>query len=265
MTNIVRPVPLLLLLLLAACSPRPAEPEVVASGPIRETVPVTAYVCEDGRILRALYPDPRTAQVTLEGSVHRLTQAVSGSGARYVGEGLQWWIKGDEGMLASLKADEEIATNPGVRCVPPARAPVEPPEPGSPGGLPDDRTPLDERPARAGSAQAAYTVVETYYALVESGRTEAAAKLRADGVREDLRSYATLAAQVGGPGELKGGAGALFVEVPVVTYGRYVNGERYQKSGKVTLKRINDAPGSSAEQWAWRIVGIDLSASPPTR
>ena len=254
-----------LITLLAACSPKPADPVADAPAATPQVLPVTAYVCEDGRIVRALYPDARTAQVTLDGSVHRLTQAVSGSGARYVGEGLQWWIRGDEGMLASLKAGQEIADNPGVRCVPPARAPVEPPEPGTPGGLPDDRTPLDERPAKAGSAQAAYTVVETYYALIESGRTEAAARLRADGVREDLTPYAALHAQIGGPGRLEGAAGSLFVEVPVVLYGRYATGERYLKSGKVTLRRVNDVPGSTAAQRAWRIVRIALSASPPTR
>lgn len=258
-------VPLALIALLTACLPKPADPVAEAPATAAPVVPVTVYVCEDGRIVRALYPDARTAQVTLDGSVHRMTGTISGSGARYTGEGLQWWTRGDEGMLASLNADEEIATNPGVRCVPPARAPVEPSEPGTPGGLPDDRTPLDERPAKAGSAQAAYTVVETYYALIESGQTEAAAKLRADGVREDLTPYAALHAQVGGPGRLEGAAGSLFVEVPVVLYGRYANGERYLKSGKVTLKRVNNVTGSTAEQRAWRISRIALSASPPTR
>lgn len=265
-----RSVPLVLALLSSlagGCAPKPTAPEVEATAPAT-VIPVTAYVCEDGRVLRALYPDSRTAQVTLEGSTYRLTQVISGSGARFTGEGLQWWIKGDEGMLAPLKAGEEIAASPGVRCVPPARAPVDPPEPGSPGGLPDDRASLDERPAQAGSAQAAATVVETYYTLLESGRTTEASKLRSDGVAEDLTKYATLGAQVGRPGAVEGAAGSLYVEVPVSMYGRYATGEAYLMGGKVVLRRVNDVPGSTAEQRAWRISRFELeaaSASPPTR
>ena len=258
---------------LAACAPKPAEPAAV-SAPPAAVIPVTTYVCEDGRVVRALYPDSRTVQLSLEGNTFRLAQAVSGSGARYTGEGLQWWSKGDEGMLATLKPGEDIAASPGMRCVPPARAPVEPAAPGTPGGLPDDRAPLDERPAQAGGAQAAATVVETYYALLESGRTAEAAKLRRDGAEVDLMPLATLSAQVGRPGRVEGAAGSLYVEVPVSLYGRYATGERYLKGGKVQLRRVNDVPGSTAEQRSWRISGFEpdldlgpdpVSASPPTR
>ena len=85
---------------------------------------------------------------------------------------------------------------------------------------------------------------------------------------------ATLSAQVGRPGRVEGAAGSLYVEVPVSLYGRYATGERYLKGGKVQLRRVNDVPGSTAEQRAWRISGFDpdlelgpdpVSASPPTR
>ena len=255
-------------LILAACDPKPSAPG--PAGKVADVVVhVTAYVCEDGRIVRVLYPDRDTASLTLDGNTYRLKGAVSGSGARYTGDGLQWWTKGDEGMLAPLKTAEEIASNPGVRCVPPSRAAVAPPEPGTPGGLPDDRTPLDERPAKAGSAQAAATVVETYFALIESGRTEEAAKLRADGMRQDLGSYLTLGAQVGAPGRVTAAAGSLYVDVPVSIYGRYASGEAYLKGGKVVLRRADDRTGTSADARRWRIVQFQLetypSASRPTR
>ena len=35
-------------------------------------------------------------------------------------------------VMECAKAAQRIAASPGVRCVPPARAPVAPPEPGSP-------------------------------------------------------------------------------------------------------------------------------------
>jgi len=243
-------------LALAGCSPPPQAPSPRLD-PAR--VARIIYVCEDERTVQALYPDRKTAQVKLDGEMHQMTLTVSGGGARYVGDGLQWWTKGDEAMLAPLRTGEEIAGSPGVRCVPPARAPVEWAEPGAPGGLPDDRTPPDERLARPGSAQAAYTVVETYYALLETGRTADAAKLRTDGVEEDLKPYATLSANIGAAGRVRAAAGALQVEAPVVLYGRLASdGRKFFRSGKVTLTRAGDAPGLTPGQQMWRIAKIDL-------
>ena len=59
----------------------PAEPAPDPAG----TIPWTAYVCEDGRVLQALYPDRDTAQLKLAGETLLLKIAVSGSGARSVG------------------------------------------------------------------------------------------------------------------------------------------------------------------------------------
>lgn len=221
------------LLLSAGCS-RP--PPSTSAG----TAWVT-YACEDGRALLAAYADGRTAQIRLAGASHTLKQAVSGSGARFTGDGLQWWIKGDTGMLAILAPGEEIAAAPGVRCGPQSEAPVAPPEPEAPGG-----------------AQAAATVVETYYALLESGRTSQAARLRIDGLAEDLRPYRTLSAQVGAPGPVEGAAGSLYVDVPVVTYGRLADGTEFHRSGKATLRRVSDVPGATAVQRTWRIDRVEL-------
>lgn len=246
------PIPLLAL---AACSnPAPTpEPNAPAKA---VAISWTHYVCEDGRVLSALYPDGETAQLKIGETSHTLRIARSASGARYTGDALQWWTKGDEGRLAPLKPGEDIAAAPGVNCVPPAKAPVEPPAPGTPGGLPDDRTPLDERPFTPESAQGAANVVQTYYALVGSGRVAEAAKLRVDGKPEDLKAFASLHAQVGGPGRIEGAAGSLYIEVPVVLYGRYATGAEYHASGKATLRRVNDVPGATPEQLKWRIETI---------
>lgn len=254
--------PFLALIPLAACSGPTGAPEAKAP---TKTVAMTwvRYVCEDGRTLSALYPDSQTAQLMVGDTTHLLRIARSASGARYTGDALQWWTKGEEGALAPLKAGEDIASAPGVRCVPPAKAPVDPPAPGTPGGLPDDRTPLDERPATAQSPQAAATVVETYYALVESGRTAEAAKLRRDGREEDLKPFASLHAQVGAPGPIEGAAGSLYVDVPIVLFGRYASGGEYHASGKATLRRVNDVPGATAEQLKWRIEKIEVAPARP--
>ena len=248
----------LFLLPLAACSDPPGA--APAAKPETKTVAMAwvRYVCEDGRSLSALYPDSETAQLKLGETTHLLRIARSASGARYTGDALQWWIKGEQGMLAPLKPGEDIASAPGVTCAPPSQAPVEPPAPGTPGGLPDDRTPLSEAPAAPGSAQAAATVVETYYAFLESGRPAEAAKLRRDGKPEDLTAFAQIHAQVGAPGALEGAAGSSYVQVPIVLYGRYASGAEYHASGKATLRRVNDVPGATAEQLKWRIEKIEV-------
>lgn len=255
----MRRVALLLPLALAGCSPGSAP---TAAAPERST-PWITYVCADGRTFQALYPDANTARVRLAGREHTLKIAVSGSGARYAGDGLQWWNRGPEGMLATLEADETIAGAPGVSCYEPGKGPVEPPAPGTPGGLPGDRTPLDELPADVSRGQTAARVVETYFALVESGRAVEAAKLRRDGRTYDVKPFARLNVQVGTTdGESTDDAGWLYAEVPVVLYGRFATGGEYHASGKVNLRQALDVPNATAEQRQWRIEKIEVKAGP---
>ena len=76
----------------------------------------TTYTCSDGQTVQAAYPDTNTARVKIKGQTHLLHVAISGSGARYTGEGWQWWTKGmRDGMLAPLAKGQTIA-DPGVSC-----------------------------------------------------------------------------------------------------------------------------------------------------
>lgn len=242
------------LIALTACT-RPAAAPAVAPA----SAPWVAYVCEDGRRLEAQYPNTSTAMLRLDGREIELRVAVSGSGARFTGGGQQWWIKGDAGTLAPLAPDETIASAAGIQCGPPGTISGTPPAPGAPGGLPDDRTPLDERPADPKSPQAAATVVETYYALLESGRAQDAARLRSDGEAEAVGPKGEIHAQVGAPGPAEGAAGSIYVDVPVVVYGRKPDGSPLRASGVVTVRRVNDVPGATAEQLRWRISRIVLN------
>jgi hypothetical protein len=148
------------------------------------------------------------------------------------------------------------------RSLPPppvaASQPVAPPAPGSPRGLPDDRTPVSEAPFAPTSAQGAADVVQTYYALLESGRTAEAGRLRSDGRPPDLSAYGEHHAQVGAPGAIEGAAGSLYVEVPVVIYGRLRTGAEVHEKGRAVLRRVNDVPGSTAAQRRWHIERIEL-------
>jgi hypothetical protein len=157
-----------------------------------------------------------------------------------------------------------------VRCS--EAQPIAPPEPGQPGGLPDDRTPLAEGPFTPESAQGAADVVQTYYALIgerkfrdawalwsDQGR---ASGLTADAFERELSSYRQYDGQIGAPGRIEGAAGSLYVETPVTIYGRRGDGTALHQSGVVTLRRVNDVPGSTAEQRRWRIVRIELKPAP---
>jgi membrane-bound inhibitor of C-type lysozyme len=89
---------------------------LAACQPPRPTAPSTAYRCDDGRRVQAGYEGTDHAVLAMDGATYRLTIARSASGARYVGEGWQWWTKGAQAWLAPLRAGEDIASAPGVAC-----------------------------------------------------------------------------------------------------------------------------------------------------
>lgn len=152
-----------------------------------------------------------------------------------------------------------------------ALAPLDPPAPGTPGGLPDDRTPLSEAPFTPESAQGAANVVQTYYALIGEGKYRDAFSLRdssapgpktAAAFAADFARYSEYHANVGGPSAVDAGAGQRYVTVPVQIYARLKQSKApvYQL-GSVTLHRTG-VDGASAEQRSWRIRTITLNAAP---
>ncbi|WP_157948353.1 MliC family protein [Pulveribacter suum] len=70
-----------------------------------QTAATHTYRCVDGSTLRATYPTTETATVHYQGASRTLQIVRSGSGARYTGDGWQWWTKGDTGTLSRLGAD----------------------------------------------------------------------------------------------------------------------------------------------------------------
>lgn len=86
------------------------------------------YQCKSGNTVQASYPTDSTAVVDYEGQTRQMTLAVSASGARYVGGGLEWWTKGEwkgfEGTLFRNETDGdsteiveqcEQITDPGMK------------------------------------------------------------------------------------------------------------------------------------------------------
>jgi hypothetical protein len=147
-----------------------------------------------------------------------------------------------------------------------AATPLTPPAPGTPGGLPDDRTPLAEPkgPIDAKSAEAAGQVMQSYGALIEQKRLTEAAKLWGDAAAaaafiNSFKTASELHFQVGKPGGMEGAAGSIYITVPVVLYGRLDRGGEFNRAGTATLRRVNDVDGSTEAQRRWHIERIELA------
>ncbi len=78
--------------------------------------------CEDGQSFKIAYPASDLVMINYSEELILLRLAVSASGARYVGEGWQWWNKGEAGYLAPLAKNEDYASAKGVSCSTPANA-----------------------------------------------------------------------------------------------------------------------------------------------
>ncbi|TPG47014.1 hypothetical protein [Sphingomonas glacialis] len=148
-------------------------------------------------------------------------------------------------------------------------APLDPPAPGTPGGLPDDRTPVSEAAFTPDSAQGAANVVQTYYALLGERKYDAAFALRdpsagdAAAFAAGFAAYSEYHANVGAPGPIDAGAGQRYVTVPVQTYARLKRGGTpVYEIGSVTLHRTGDIDGATATQRTWRIRSISLKPAP---
>lgn len=153
-----------------------------------------------------------------------------------------------------------------------APAPLTPADPGQPGGLPDDKTPISEAPFTADSLQGAANVVQTYYALIGERKYAEAWKLWGDGGKASGQSadafaasfarYSEYHANIGAPGREDAGAGQRYVTVPVQAYARLKDGKAVYWIGSVVLHRTV-VDGATAEDKAWRIKSIDLKTAPP--
>lgn len=65
-----------------------------------------------------------------------------------------------------------------------------------------------------------------------------------------------------GDGDVEGGAGSLYYEVPVTVTGTLRDGRSVRMEGPVVLRRVNDVDGSSAEDRMWHISQSDLKPRP---
>jgi hypothetical protein len=155
-----------------------------------------------------------------------------------------------------------------------ARVPEAPPAPAAPSApqAPPDSmapSPTNRRvliepkgPIDPKSVEAAGQVVQHYGALIEQGRWTASRAYwgsvdAAQAFERNFRSYADVHLEIGDLGETEGAAGSIYVTEPVVFYGRKNGSGTYRRAAVVTLRRVNDVPGSTAAQRRWHIERID--------
>jgi membrane-bound inhibitor of C-type lysozyme len=127
--------PLAALAFLAACeTPDPGGPLPLPSAPSPAEVSVaplpprqdaTTYLCADGTVVRAEYPEADEdgvlgrggAILDIDGNRVRMIEGASASGVRYIGGGFQWWTKGlQDATLSPLPDGDAIADDPGTAC-----------------------------------------------------------------------------------------------------------------------------------------------------
>lgn len=170
-----------------------------------------------------------------------------------------------DGMVETAEPDAAAGNTPS-----PPQNPLDPPAPGTPGGLPDDHIPISEAPFTPDSAQGAANVVQSYYALIGAGNYTQAFALRAPGsagadtaFAAGFSRYSEYHANVGAPGPIDAGAGQRYVTVPVQVYARLKRGGvPVYRLGNVVLHRTGDVDGATAEQRTWHIRSIDLKTTP---
>lgn len=76
---------------------------------------------------------------------------------------------------------------------------------------------------------------------------------------KQFTDYKTVKTAVGEAGQAEGAAGSIYIEVQLSLSGTTKNGEPYRVSGPVTLRRVNDVPGSTEEQRRWHIQRVDFN------
>lgn len=142
--------------------------------------------------------------------------------------------------------------------------PLTPPAPGTPGGLPVEPAILVEGTIDPKSAQGAAQIVQGYYGLLEERRFADAQKLWGEGSDHATQNPAAFAARfagfseihanVGAPEREEGGAGSIYIAVPVQVYARVADtGKPYYALRTVNLRRVNDVDDSTQADRRWHI------------
>ena len=166
-------------------------------------------------------------------------------------------VAGAAAALTLAACNQTAHEQPSANAAQPASAESEAPPIPPPGTGPNARTPLAEPKGSIDpkSVEAAGQVVQHYGALIEQNRFDEATKLWSDAqaaavFAKTLRPSTHL--EIGDLGETEGAAGSIYTTMPVVFYGT-----GFRHPADIILRRVNDVPGSTAEQRRWHIERIE--------
>jgi hypothetical protein len=131
-------------------------------------------------------------------------------------------------------------------------------------------TPGEREAIRDIENQTPEQVVANYAALLEQRKFDeafalwdpGAAGITREQFARQFADYKTIDAEVGDVAPPEGAAGSIYDDVQLTLTGDKKDGSPYTVTGPVTLRRVNDVPGSTAEQRRWRIVKTVLTADP---
>ena len=123
-----------------------------------------------------------------------------------------------------------------------------------------------------GQAQSPEQVVGRYANLLVRRQFEEAhgmwdpeaADFTPDQLAEKFEAFRTIQAAIGAASPPEGAAGSIYDDVQLTLSGTRNDGSNYTLTGPVTVRRVNDVPGSTAEQRQWRIVKMVLTGNPRT-
>lgn len=133
-------------------------------------------------------------------------------------------------------------------------------------------TPAEREPFRQVESQSPAQVVAQFANLLVQRRFEEAHRMwdpdaagfTADQLESRFDRFTTIQAAVGDAEPPEGAAGSIYDDVQLTLSGTTKGGENYTLTGPVTVRRVNDVPGSTEEQRRWRIVKMRLTANPRT-
>ncbi len=140
-------------------------------------------------------------------------------------------------------------------------------EPRAPAPVPDT-TATATPPAPPADTSAAADVVRRYYLAIDDRRLQEAYAMWGQGGPPNGQTFTQFQdgfaftthtrVEITGPVTLEGAAGSLFATVPVHVYAT-TDGNRPQEfAGTYVVRSVNDVPGATPEQLAWRLHAADL-------
>jgi len=176
-------------------------------------------------------------------------------------------------LLAASCSPKQAEPAPAAPVETPAPA-AAPAQPAAPAPLPQP-TPAETAPVtppNEASPEAAAEVAREYFALLGArqfgmawdlwvGEGSASGVMRGD-FANHYTKYATYNATVGKPGPQQGAAGSSYIDFPVKVDATLKSGGAEHLAGTVTLRRVNDVPGSTDAQRHWHIQAVDLKPVP---